>query len=183
VRHLQAAGVDIGYEEVQAVAAEQGTRILGRPHIGQVLIDKGEVKDMTEAFRKYLGRGGLAYERRDRLHPREAIDAIHHAGGLVSLAHPCQLGMREMTGELGRRRLTAMLGQLAELGLDAIEVWHSDHQPAHVALYDELAEHFGLLRTGGSDYHGTRKPIAIGSQRVSMLAHDQLKQAHALADR
>lgn len=176
VERLRALGVAIEYAEVESLAAEQGTRIIGRPHIGQVLIDKGVVGDMAEAFRRFIGRGGPAYERRDRLHPQDAIDAIHHAGGLAVLAHPIQLGLRELSSDLYASYLRRFVASLREMGLDAIEVRHSDHTPAHTSLYQTVAEELGLLASGGSDYHGDRKPVELGSQAVPMAVLEAMQR-------
>ncbi|MEM6458746.1 MAG: PHP domain-containing protein [Planctomycetota bacterium] len=147
-----------------------GGGMIGRPHIAQVLIEKGYVRTMHEAFTKYLGRRGAAYVRRDTLDAAEAIDVIHAAGGVVSLAHPVQLGLDDDALEHAVARLDAM-------GLDGIETRHSDHTPADVRKFGTLAERFGLLTTGGSDYHGSRKTVALNSQRVPRAVADRLRDA------
>ena len=162
VARLQKLGLNIDYAEVQSLAKQQGTQIIGRPHIAQVLMEKGYVDDITDAFHRYIGQGRPAYERRDRLPAREAIDAIHQAGGVAVLAHPIQLKYPDLA------TLHRFVAQLRDWGLDAIEADHSDHLPAEVAAYQQLAADLGLVATAGSDYHGTRKPIAIGDRRGDM---------------
>jgi len=171
VERLQKLGVKITYDEVLKLANDQGTKVIGRPHIAQVLQQKGYVKSVQDAFRRYIGRGGPAYERRDRLHPREAIDAIHHAGGLAILAHPVQLKLPDMDC------LEHFAAQLREFGLDGIEAIHCDHTGSEVAAFRELADRRGLLISGGSDYHGYRKSVELGSQRVPMAVYERLRDA------
>ena len=172
VDKLQTLGVKIEYEEVLAAAGVPDSVwgddaaidatgvIVGRPHIAQVLISKGYVKSVHEAFAKYIGFGGAAHTRKDRLSATDAIDAIHAAGGAAVLAHPVQLRLAE---EL----LEHAVARLKDMGLDGIETRHSDHAPADVERFAGYAERFKLVATGGSDYHGTRKHVALGSVTVS----------------
>ncbi len=160
VERLREQGIDIQYEEVESLARRQGTRVIGRPHIGQVLIDKGVVNDMSTAFKQFIGQGGSAYVRRDRLPPQHAIDSIHHAGGLAVLAHPVQLHYASLN------ELERIIGRLREMGLDGIETHHSDHNPEQIDHFSDIAQHMDLLTSGGSDYHGSRKPVKLGQCRV-----------------
>jgi predicted metal-dependent phosphoesterase TrpH len=173
VEKLRAAGVRVEYQEVLDLARElaggaEGTMI-GRPHIGQLLINKGYVRSMHEAFVKYLGSGGVAHTRRDRLAAAEAIEAIHEAGGLATLAHPVQL-------ERDPDDLEHAVARLVDLGLDGIEVYHSDHTPADVQRFTKLARRFNLLPSGGSDYHGSRKAVALNGQRVPRAVYEGLRE-------
>jgi hypothetical protein len=167
IQRLNDLGVSIDYDEV--IAAAGGT-IVGRPHIAQVLLRKGYVKSIHEAFSRYIGEGAAAYVRKDRLPADEAIHAIHNAGGLAVLAHPVQLRFAPQTLEHAVARLKSM-------GLDGIEVRHSDHHPADVEHFEKLARKLSLLTTGGSDYHGSRKQIALGACRVPITACEQLHSA------
>ncbi len=171
VGKLNELGVSIRYEEVTTLAATQGTQIIGRPHIAQVLVEKGYVKSVQDAFARYLRQGAPAYVRRDRLPADEAIDAIHHAGGLAIMAHPVQLGAAD-PDDLEHRVI-----RLKELGLDGIETRHSDHTANLVARFEALAAKLNLLTTGGSDFHGSRKPVELGSQRVPMAVYERLQVA------
>ena len=171
VQKLKTLGIDIEYEQVLAHAREQGTAIIGRPHIAHVLIANGHARSVREAFERYLGRGGGAYVRRDRLDPADAIDAIHHAGGLAIVAHPVQLGIRDFG------RLAVFMDQLKGLGLDGIETRHSDHTPEQIERFERLARKLGLLTSGGSDYHGRRKAIELGSRGVPFEVYERLAAA------
>ncbi len=174
VRNLQELGVKIEYSEVLDLALEQGTQIVGRPHIAQVLMKKGYVRSIADAFARYIGQGAPAYVRRDRLHPQEAIDAIHHAGGLAILAHPVQLGLP------GYPQVEHFAAQLQKLGLDGIETRHPDHAAADSRAFEAVARKLDLLTAGGSDFHGDRKPIALGSQSVPLETYETLKDAAAV---
>lgn len=171
VDRLRQLGIDITYEQVQALAAAQGTRVIGRPHIGEVLVAQGHVASMPEAFDRYLGRHGAAYVRRDRLPARTAVNAIHHAGGLAILAHPVQLGLQD------HARLQAFIQRLASLGLDGLETHHTDHDASMARSCEAMARALELLTSGGSDYHGARKSVQLNGQRVPMAIYDRLYAA------
>ena len=171
VAKLKQLGVRIEEADVLAIARQQGTQVIGRPHIAQVLIRKGYVKSVQDAFSQYIGQGKPAYVRRDRLPAAEAIDAIHHAGGLAILAHPIQLGLRALS------ELEHFVARLKLLGLDGIETRHSDHQPQQRRQYCGLASQFELLTSGGSDYHGSAKSVLMGSQQVPMAVYERLREA------
>jgi predicted metal-dependent phosphoesterase TrpH len=168
IANLNKLGVRIDYDEVTALA---GGQVVGRPHIAQVMVSKGYVKTVHEAFAKYIGQGRPAYARKDRLSAAAAIEAIHQANGLSFLAHPPQLGIGDDD------QLEHYLKQLVELGLDGIETRHSDHSPDQVRRYTQLATQFDLLVSGGSDYHGSRKAIALGAQRVPLSVYEALRAA------
>lgn len=170
VERLSELGVQIDYGEVLEQA---GGRVVGRPHIAQVLVKKGYVKSIHEAFARYIGEGAAAHVRKDRLSPAEAIAAIHHAGGLAVLAHPVQLHLPE-PGQL--EQLTARLKQA---GLDGIEIRHHDHQPGDVARFARLAERLDLVVTGGSDYHGTRKQNRLGETGLERAEFEKLLATRA----
>lgn len=173
VAKLQQLGIEISYDEVTSLAQQQGTTIIGRPHIGQVLIDKGCVPDMADAFKQYIGQGGRAFVRRDRLAPADAIRAIHHAGGLAVLAHPVQLHYES------EAQLELIVTRLKEIGLDGIEVRHSDHNPRHMMQFTSLAKKLDLLTSGGSDYHGRRKNVRLGQSGVPFSEFERLRDAAA----
>ena len=188
VERLNELGVKISYEEVVAAAApgsvtgsapaESGSDgaggIIGRPHIAQIMLQKGYVKSIHEAFARYIGEGGAAYVRKDRLSAADAISALHAAGGLAFLAHPVQL-------RLSPDELDHAVRQLESVGLDGIETRHSDHMPADVDRFARLAARYGLLASGGSDYHGTRKRVALGGADVPTEVYEQLLAAREQA--
>jgi len=146
--------------------------VIGRPHIAAILMRKGYVSSIKQAFDKYLAPGGLAYFDKERLTPRQALEMIHESGGLPVLAHPTQL-RTENDAQLER-----IIKDLLDLGLAGMEVIHSDHDAALVEKYSALADRFNLLKTGGSDFHGSnKKDIELGvanGRRIPREFFDQL---------
>jgi len=155
IARLQELGLSITMDEINA---EAGGLVIGRPHIAAVLLRKGYVSSIKNAFDKYLAPGGLAYVDKERLSPKRAIELVKESGGLPVLAHPFQL-RTENDAQLRR-----IVKDLFDVGLVGIEVIHSDHDAPHVKRYTELADELGLLKTGGSDYHGRNKDsIQLGT--------------------
>lgn len=151
---LNSLGINITLEEVE----KYGKTLTARPHFARVLIDKGFAKDMQEAFDQYLDEKGKGYVQRHDIPIEEAIERIRNAGGVSSLAHPVRVAKNQWDV------LERYAGELAQMGLQAIEVYHSDHSPENVAFYQSLADRFGLGVTGGSDFHGGNKPqISLGT--------------------
>lgn len=146
---LQSLGMDIDYDEVAQLAGNQN---VGRPHFARLMIEKGYVASIQEAFDRFLKNGAPAYAEKARLSPSDAIELIHSAGGVAVLAHPYQLKIAK-SDELDE----AILG-LMQQGLDGIEAVYSRHTPSQRESYSELASRHCLLVTGGSDFHGSYKP-------------------------
>ncbi len=168
VEKLQAMGLDIGMDEVFAVASQGQAgeeMVVGRPHIAVALCRKGLVADVSEAFGKYLAKGAAAYVERERPDAASAISAIRAAGGTAIAAHPSQ--WRCENSAQVERVLRALIAD----GLQGVEAYHSDHTPSQTRLYLDLARRFDLLVTGGSDFHGDPKPqVRIGRPRVPVAA-------------
>lgn len=143
VNKLRDTGLDINYEEVKECA--QGGSI-GRPHIAQVLVKNGLVGSISEAFNEHIGSGGPSYMPKYVLEVTRVIELIHKVGGVASVAHP---GVSNISEDF--------LLWLKEAGLDAVEVWHSEHNEVVTQKYIELTKKHNLLRTGGSDCHGLGK--------------------------
>jgi predicted metal-dependent phosphoesterase TrpH len=151
---LQTMNVDIKIEEVEAI----GKTMAGRPHFARLMVQKGYVATSQEAFDRYIAEDGAAFVERDEVPLDEGIARMREAGGKSVLAHPVRLGRRIEAEE------RAWISEAAALGLDGIEVQHSDHNAAAAAKYGALAATLRLLPTGGSDYHGSFKPnIRLGS--------------------
>jgi len=159
---LDVNGIQITEKELQKVS---GTGQTGRPHIAKILMEKKVVRSMDEAFDKYLGRDGSAYVSRFVLDMKSAVDVIHKAGGLAVVAHPYHLIKNDMiSGEI--------LLHLKGLGVDGIETYYPTHSRKFRKQLIKLAEKYGLLLTGGSDYHGTirRGTTLAGGKGVSVPA-------------
>jgi predicted metal-dependent phosphoesterase TrpH len=139
VEHLRAWGVDISDEDVFAEAAGAA---LGRPHVARALVRRGTVPDVQAAFEQFLGLGRRAYVEKVLPAFVEVAALVHAAGGVVSAAHLRDRGTR------------AVLTALKAEGLDAVEVRHPRHPPDVSAHLSDLASVLGLLRTGGTDWHG-----------------------------
>ncbi len=154
VDRLVDLGVPISYEEVLEEAGGQG---VGRPHFAAVLVRKGVVGSVQEAFDTFLAKGSPAYVSKVRLEAATVVDLTTRSGGVTSLAHPRSLGLEP--DELRRE-----LQRLAELGLAGVECYYGRYDPATRAALTAMAEEIGLVGTGGSDFHGTYKPdLAMGT--------------------
>ncbi len=171
IAKLQELGVSITMAEVEA---EAGGKVVGRPHIAAILTRKGYVNSIKQAFDKYLAPGGAAYFDKERLSPQKAIRMILECGGLPVLAHPIQLRYQNDA------QLQRIVKDLIDVGLAGIEVIHSDHDAALVEQYTALADRFGLVKTGGSDFHGANKQIDLGTaagRRIPRKFFDDLLAA------
>lgn len=156
VARLRELGLDITLEEVQA----RGRSMTGRPHFAQVLVEKGYVASLQQAFDEYLDESAKGYVDRNEPTLAEAAARIAAAGGVASLAHPIRIA-----GDL-----EPLLPELRRAGLGALEAYHSDHLPEHTAAFLGLAERHQLRVTGGSDFHGATKPgIELGTGRSGNL--------------
>ena len=156
IARLQSLGFDITLEEVQA----RGRGLTARPHFAQVMLDKGYVTTLQQAFDDYLDESAIGYVYRQEPQFAEAVARIRNAGGIASLAHPVRI----------RLNVPEVLPELCAGGLNAIEVYHSDHSPEQTGLYLSLAERHQLMITGGSDFHGSAKPgILLGTGRGGNL--------------
>lgn len=165
IERLQTAGIDITYDEVRALA---GTDSVGRPHIARVLMEKGVISSVKEAFNLWLAYGRPAYVPRELPTPAEAILWIKEAKGLAVLAHPTWVKTTEGT-------LTDLVRRLKADGLDGMEVYYSTHTPRQTRDYLALSKQQGLLMTGGSDFHGLTKPdIEVGIGKGSLHVPDSL---------
>jgi predicted metal-dependent phosphoesterase TrpH len=153
VAKLQHLGVAITLAEAETYGRNQ----VGRPHFARVLCDKGYVSNMQEAFDIYLADEAKAAVGRDEPTLEAGIRRIIDGGGMASLAHPVRLPQRG-------HDLANLLERLIDVGLQGIEVFHSEHSPADTAEYAGLARRYGLIPTGGTDFHGENKPgIRLGT--------------------
>jgi predicted metal-dependent phosphoesterase TrpH len=139
---LAELGVPIDLQALLDESERNPGRSIGRPQVARALIRAGHVADTKEAFDRFLANDGPAFVTRPGSSPEVVVGIIQGAGGLASLAHP------------GRTRVDSRIAQLAAAGLDALEVYHSDHDEAAVRRYHAMATELGLLMTGGSDFHG-----------------------------
>jgi len=165
IARLAELGMPVSREEVVEAS---GGEIVGRPHFAAVLIRKGYAASMSEVFGKILGRGGVAHVFKERREPAECIAAIRAAGGVPILAHPDQTNRKGAA-------LDDLVGELARLGLAGIETHCASYTSQMTQDYTRLAKRHGLVRSGGSDFHGAAKPdIRLGRGFGSLRVPDSL---------
>ncbi|MEU1487637.1 PHP domain-containing protein [Streptomyces sp. NPDC005752] len=153
VGRLRELGVPITWEQVARIA---GDGSVGRPHVATALVELGVVDTVSDAFTSaWLGNGGRAYADKHELDPFDAIRLVKAACGVTVLAHPLAVKRGAVVPE-------AVIEKLAVAGLDGIEVDHMDHDEPTRARLRGLAAELGLLPTGSSDYHGSRKTVRLG---------------------
>ena len=150
VEKLNALGVPLTIDEV-LVQSNGGA--VGRPHVARALIARGLVADFRDAFMRYLGNNGSAFVAKDRLSIQDAIAIAHEAGAIAIWAHPAEGGRRER------------LEPLVAAGLDGVEIRHPSHSGEDMKRLQALTDFFGLVPSGGSDWHGA----ADGPRRLGMM--------------
>jgi predicted metal-dependent phosphoesterase TrpH len=138
IENLNRHGIAISLEDVRGVSQET----LGRPHVADALKRLGIVCSRQEAFERFLIRGKPGYAEPMGPGPQEAIALIREQGGFASLAHPQTV--KDFT------ELESWVSQ----GLEGMEVYYGSHSPSEIKRYGDIAQHHGLIATGGSDYHG-----------------------------
>lgn len=168
VEKLNAVGVAI---TMDAVLAEAAGGAIGRPHVARALMKMGAVGGLQEAFDKWLGGGKVAYVPKERLLFADGIALIHNAGGIAVYAHPGWEGNRER------------IEPLVALGLDGVEVRHPSHGSEDIKRLKALVDHFRLVPSGGSDWHGAGAgPRLLGCMKVNPEWLDlQLARAASVA--
>ena len=173
LERLQEIGISLTLEEV---CEEAGEGQLARPHIARLMLKKGIVTSMDEAFDKYLGTGKPAYVDKYRIECARAIDIILGAGGIPVLAHPGLLDYKKDT------QIAELIAKLKQMGIRGVEVYYPEHTPDQTRLFSKLAQHHDLLMTGGTDFHGAMHPeINMGSGkgdlRIPCELYEKLVQA------
>ncbi len=168
VERLRGLGVDLGFEDV---LSEARGGAVGRPHVARAIVRRGGASDVGQAFDRFIGRGRPAFVNKVLPEFREVVHLVHSVSGLVSVAH------------LKERATRSFLERLKQEGLDAIETRHPSHDPELRARLTDIALRLGLLRTGGSDWHGDPEPgeshQALGSQEVPLEWLERLDDLRA----
>lgn len=162
VAKLNTLGINIDWARVQAIA---GDGAIGRPHIARAMLEKGYIATFEEAFDKYIGHGGPAYVEREKMTPEEAVALVVRSRGLPVLAHPFTVKKPE-----------AIVKSLKAAGLVGIEAYYKDNTPQATAATLKLAQKYGLIATGGTDYHGigNSTEVMLGGVEVPMKAAERL---------
>ncbi len=161
VRRLNGAGVPITVDSVSTLA---GCNSPGRPHVARALVASGLANDFDSAFERFLKKGRVAFVPKARMAAATAVDLIHAAGGVAVLAHP------------GLYRNDGLIPQIAAVGLDGLECWHTKHSAGQCTTYAALATRLNLVATGGSDCHGMAKDqplvgtVKVPAKQVELLS-------------
>lgn len=152
-------GITLTMEELTADAQDS---VITRAHFARALMKQGIVSSVQEAFETYVGDNGPCYIPREYMSPEQAIRSIRRAGGVPVLAHP-------LLYNLPHDELYALVERLKKAGLQGIEVYYSSNRGQDEVNVKALANHFGLVATGGSDFHGAVKPaIELGSGKGNL---------------
>jgi predicted metal-dependent phosphoesterase TrpH len=163
VQHLQRLGVELSFENV---LQESAGGAVGRPHVARAIVRHGGAIDLGDAFDRFLGRGRPAFVEKTLPQFQAVAELVHTVGGVVSVAHLKERGSR------------AFIERLKGEGLNAVETRHPSHDPDLRARLTDITLRLGLLRTGGSDWHGDPEPGVthgtIGSQQVPKEWLDRL---------
>ncbi len=158
------AGIRVKYEDIKSLVAQGGS--IGRPHIARAIVSAGGVANVMEAYSKYINDSSPVYVPRKTVSPHDAVEIINDAGGIPVFAHPIDVDISE--------KLTK---ELVSYGLRGIEAYHRKHSPAVVEYFSSLAEKFGLIITGGSDFHApsvNHGAILMGKNFVPSWVYDEL---------
>ena len=162
VAKLKELGMPIEWDRVREIA---GVSTFGRPHVAQALLEKGYIGSLREAFAKYIGRNGPAYIEREKMTPVEAAELIVRSNGLPVLAHPLTVPDPE-----------AMVIEMKNAGLVGIEAYYGEYSTEEINRLVHLASKYGIITTGGSDYHGLddTRETTLGGVDVPLESAEQL---------
>lgn len=167
LKRFQEDGFEITMEDLQHGNPDT---VVTRAHFARVLTEKGYASSMSKAFDKYLQYGGRYCMRKEVVTPAQAMELLTRSGAWPCLAHPMQY-------HLGYRQIEDLVRQLKEMGLKGLEVYHSSQNPCQSSKLRKIARTYGLLPSGGSDFHGSNKPdIELGTGRGGLrISYSLLK--------
>ena len=168
ITELRSLGMEIEWQRVRELAQDGS---VCRPHIAQALLEAGYVASLKEAFDKYIGHNGPVYVEREKVLPVEAVGLIIGAQGLPVLAHPADIG-----------DLNKLVSELKAAGLVGIEVYYGNYGPDVTNKLLGIAQQYGLVPTGGTDYHafGDSSEVMIGE---ALAPAQSVERLLALADK
>jgi predicted metal-dependent phosphoesterase TrpH len=166
VQRLHDLGLDISWARVQEIAGVDAGGAVGRPHIARALVEQGLVADVGDAFNRYIGNDGPAYVAREKLEPAEAVQIIRRGGGIPVLAHPADIPDFDV-----------LVPALVEAGLEGLECYYGTYPPRIVEWLVARARTYGVVATGGSDFHGldVQPDFDLGGTPVPPEVVDALK--------
>ena len=162
IKKLNALGIGITFEKVHSYCKG---KIIGRPHIAMSLVDEEYISNFSEAFTKYLGDGCIAFVEKKGLNPQETIRLIENAGGIAVLAHPYKSGLSD-----------AFIENMVEWGIQGMEVYSPAQKGAVGRKYKEMAQRFGLVGTGGSDFHTENGTYPPGCMKMPYTVVQALRE-------
>lgn len=171
INRFQNAGINITLEEVRAGNPDT---VITRAHFARILLEKGYVKSMDQAFKHYLSYNGPYCPRKEKITPEHAMNILKDCNASPVLAHPYQY-------HLGDKKTEELVSYLKSLGLQGLEVYHSSNNQYESGKLKKLANKYELFPTGGSDFHGSNKPdielgTGRGGLRISSLLLDDIKK-------
>lgn len=158
------AGIRVKFDDIKALVAQGGS--IGRPHIARAITNAGGTANVMEAYSKYINDSSPVYVTRKTVTPHDAVEIINDAGGIPVFAHPIDVDISEQ-----------LIKELVSFGLRGVEAYHRKHSPAVVEYFSSLAEKFGLIITGGSDFHApsvNHGSILMGKNFVPSWVYDEL---------
>ena len=165
IRKLREKNINLDYEELYEMT--ENLNSAGRLHVARLMVKKNFARSIKDAFDRFLAEGRPAYVEKAELTVADAINMIKRVGGVSVLAHPGLLNKDEAIKEWKK------------LGLDGVEVFHSDHDAADIKRYFAIAEENNLLVSGGSDFHGASKEyVSLGKIRLAYEYFEKIKQYH-----
>ena len=159
-------GIKILFDSIKAQVAEGGS--IGRPHIAKAITSAGGTSSVIDAYSKYINDNSPVYVQRKTVTPQDAVEIIYDAGGVPVIAHPHDIDIAE-----------DLIKDLMSYGLRGIEAYHRKHSPAVVEYFSSMAEKFGLIVTGGSDFHAPsllNGQILLGKHFIPEWIYDKLIQ-------
>lgn len=159
-------GIKISFDSIKNQVAQGGS--IGRPHIAKAITSAGGTSSVIEAYSKYINDNSPVYVQRKTVTPHDAVEIIYDAGGVPVIAHPHDIDIAE-----------TLIKDLMAYGLRGIEAYHRKHSPAVVEYFSSMAEKFGLIVTGGSDFHAPNLlngQILLGKHFIPEWIYDKLIQ-------
>ena len=157
-------GIKIPYENIIKQVAEGGS--IGRPHIAKAITNAGGTSSVIEAYNKYINDDSPVYVQRKTVSPFEAVEVIYEAGGIPVFAHPYDVDIADNLAK-----------EMMNFGLRGLEAYHRKHSPAIIEYFSTLAEKYGLIVTGGSDFHAPNPlngNVILGKNFVPEWVYDEL---------
>lgn len=161
LKKLSSLGVNLNFEKV--VGYCKG-KVIGRPHIAMALVDEEYVSNFSDAFNKYLGDGAPAFVEKRGLNPQQTIRLIENAGGIAVLAHPY------------KSNVDSLIPDLVEAGLQGIEIYSPAQKGSAGRRYREIAERYGLVGTGGSDFHSESSSHLPNCMKMPYAVVEELRE-------